>query len=211
MAHPQIGEGILDLARQVPGSFLAAVAQLARPTAELSHGLVQPFFQISQATVVIFQLRQPRLEFSELFQHAIKASTVPFFQKVEFPEAFLYLLESLGLKRDSSAVLAHKASQLVHHDACTLQLLQVGPLPGQVHNLLQSGSEIHGRPISEDLTGPVWATANDPRITRVGKILRATALDELLLALEELELEEGPLVIQVDAGRAGEKIEVSLG
>ena len=34
-------------------------------------------------------------------------------------------------------------------------------------------------PDAESMTGAVWATANDPRITRIGKLLRATALDEL--------------------------------
>jgi lipopolysaccharide/colanic/teichoic acid biosynthesis glycosyltransferase len=28
-------------------------------------------------------------------------------------------------------------------------------------------------------TGPVWATRKDPRVTRIGRILRATHLDEL--------------------------------
>jgi len=32
---------------------------------------------------------------------------------------------------------------------------------------------------SEVATGPTWATANDPRITRVGRFLRGTGLDEL--------------------------------
>jgi lipopolysaccharide/colanic/teichoic acid biosynthesis glycosyltransferase len=32
---------------------------------------------------------------------------------------------------------------------------------------------------AERSTGPVQATANDPRVTRVGRLLRATALDEL--------------------------------
>ena len=34
-------------------------------------------------------------------------------------------------------------------------------------------------PGAESHTGPVWATENDPRTTRVGRFLRATALDEL--------------------------------
>ncbi len=34
-------------------------------------------------------------------------------------------------------------------------------------------------PDAERLTGPVWATENDPRITRVGRILRYLRLDEL--------------------------------
>jgi lipopolysaccharide/colanic/teichoic acid biosynthesis glycosyltransferase len=35
------------------------------------------------------------------------------------------------------------------------------------------------RPDAEKLTGPVQAVENDPRITRVGRVLRATAMDEL--------------------------------
>ena len=35
------------------------------------------------------------------------------------------------------------------------------------------------RPNAEALTGPVQATENDPRVTRVGHLLRATAQDEL--------------------------------
>ena len=34
-------------------------------------------------------------------------------------------------------------------------------------------------PGAELQTGPVWAAENDPRVTRVGRFLRATALDEL--------------------------------
>src|SRR5690606_11302550 len=34
-------------------------------------------------------------------------------------------------------------------------------------------------PDAEKMTGPVLATENDPRITGVGKILRATRIDEL--------------------------------
>jgi lipopolysaccharide/colanic/teichoic acid biosynthesis glycosyltransferase len=34
-------------------------------------------------------------------------------------------------------------------------------------------------PNAEALTGPVQATVDDPRITRIGRLLRATALDEL--------------------------------
>ncbi len=35
------------------------------------------------------------------------------------------------------------------------------------------------RPDAEALTGPIQATENDPRVTRVGRVLRATAMDEL--------------------------------
>ena len=32
---------------------------------------------------------------------------------------------------------------------------------------------------AEKATGPVWAKANDPRVTRIGKFLRRSSLDEL--------------------------------
>src|SRR5436190_1387254 len=35
------------------------------------------------------------------------------------------------------------------------------------------------RPDAEALTGPVQATEDDPRVTRIGRVLRATAMDEL--------------------------------
>jgi lipopolysaccharide/colanic/teichoic acid biosynthesis glycosyltransferase len=35
------------------------------------------------------------------------------------------------------------------------------------------------RPDAEALTGPVQATEDDPRVTRVGRVLRGTAMDEL--------------------------------
>jgi lipopolysaccharide/colanic/teichoic acid biosynthesis glycosyltransferase len=35
------------------------------------------------------------------------------------------------------------------------------------------------RPDAEALTGPVQATEADPRVTRVGRVMRATAMDEL--------------------------------
>jgi len=34
-------------------------------------------------------------------------------------------------------------------------------------------------PDAEKLTGPVQATENDPRVTRIGRFMRATAMDEL--------------------------------
>jgi lipopolysaccharide/colanic/teichoic acid biosynthesis glycosyltransferase len=35
------------------------------------------------------------------------------------------------------------------------------------------------RPNAEALTGPVQAAENDPRVTRIGRVLRGTAMDEL--------------------------------
>ena len=34
-------------------------------------------------------------------------------------------------------------------------------------------------PDAEKISGAVWSTKNDPRITKIGHILRKTALDEI--------------------------------
>jgi len=47
---------------------------------------------------------------------------------------------------------------------------------GRVFKALKFRSMV---PDAESLTGPVQAAAGDPRITRVGRLLRATAMDEL--------------------------------
>jgi lipopolysaccharide/colanic/teichoic acid biosynthesis glycosyltransferase len=47
---------------------------------------------------------------------------------------------------------------------------------GKVFRLFKFRSMISN---AESLTGPVWAADDDPRVTRVGRFLRARALDEL--------------------------------
>src|SRR5213594_545193 len=49
-------------------------------------------------------------------------------------------------------------------------------LHGRIFHALKFRSMI---PNAEARTGPVQATADDPRITRTGRLLRATAMDEL--------------------------------
>lgn len=49
-------------------------------------------------------------------------------------------------------------------------------LNGKVFRVLKFRSMIVD---AEKNTGAVWATENDPRVTRVGRLLRATAMDEL--------------------------------
>jgi lipopolysaccharide/colanic/teichoic acid biosynthesis glycosyltransferase len=59
-----------------------------------------------------------------------------------------------------------------------------------LHSFDRRKTNLHGQPFflykfrsmyqdAEFRTGPVWASRNDPRITRIGRILRATHLDEL--------------------------------
>jgi lipopolysaccharide/colanic/teichoic acid biosynthesis glycosyltransferase len=47
---------------------------------------------------------------------------------------------------------------------------------GRVFEALKFRSMV---PNAEAVTGPVQATENDPRVTRVGRLMRATAMDEL--------------------------------
>jgi len=47
---------------------------------------------------------------------------------------------------------------------------------GRIFKILKFRSMNHN---AEEDTGPVWAGENDHRVTKVGKILRATAMDEL--------------------------------
>ncbi len=49
-------------------------------------------------------------------------------------------------------------------------------LGGRVFDALKFRSMV---PDAEARTGPVQATRNDPRVTRVGRVMRATAMDEL--------------------------------
>jgi lipopolysaccharide/colanic/teichoic acid biosynthesis glycosyltransferase len=69
--------------------------------------------------------------------------------------------------------------------AATIKLEDRGPvffrqarvgLNGRQFDALKFRSMI---PDAEARTGPVQATAHDPRITRIGRLLRATAMDEL--------------------------------
>ena len=68
---------------------------------------------------------------------------------------------------------------------------------------------------AEDTTGPVQATEHDPRVTRIGRLLRATAMDELpqlvnifkgdmsfvgprALRPQEREVSGNPTVLEID-------------
>ena len=72
-------------------------------------------------------------------------------------------------------VLIAVAIKLGDGGAVLYRQLRVG-LGGCVFDALKFRSMV---PDAESRTGPVQATENDPRVTRIGRLLRATAMDEL--------------------------------
>lgn len=77
------------------------------------------------------------------------------------------------------------ASPVMGIVALTVRLTSPGPVIFKQRRLTYGGKEFTMfkfrtmRSDAERVTGPVWAAANDPRITKLGKFLRATRLDEL--------------------------------
>ena len=62
--------------------------------------------------------------------------------------------------------------------------------------------------LDADRKGPAWTTESDPRVTRVGRLLRRTALDELpeLLSIWKGEMSlVGPRALEVEEQRSLEK------
>lgn len=47
---------------------------------------------------------------------------------------------------------------------------------GKLYNMIKFRSMVMG---AEKMTGPVWAASNDPRVTKVGRLLRRLRLDEI--------------------------------
>lgn len=74
----------------------------------------------------------------------------------------LWLLFSLAIKLEDKGPVFYKQQRMGKD--------------GRIFNALKFRSMI---PDAEKHTGAVWATENDPRVTKVGRILRATAMDEL--------------------------------
>ncbi len=93
--------------------------------------------------------------------------------RVDSPGPVFYLQQRIGRNR--------RQSTRRQHDCLTTANLR---------NQERRQHNIHGKPFriikfrtmvanAEKKCGPVWATANDPRVTRVGRILRKFRLDEL--------------------------------
>ena len=95
----------------------------------------------------------------------------------------------LGAKRCAdflvAVVLLVPAIPIVALAALAIKLTSRGPMfysqtrlgrDGEPFRLWKLRTMVHN---AEALTGPVWSTTNDSRVTRVGRFLRATHLDEL--------------------------------
>ncbi len=82
----------------------------------------------------------------------------------------IMLLIALAIKLDSPGPVFYKQERLTFHQK-----------PFSIYKFRSMVND------AEKLTGPVLATYDDPRITRVGKILRATRLDELPQMLNVLK------------------------
>jgi len=74
----------------------------------------------------------------------------------------LWILVALAIKIDSRGPVFYKQER-------------VGK-DGRIFTIYKFRSMIKG---AEELTGPVWADRNDPRITRVGRIIRKLRIDEI--------------------------------
>lgn len=74
----------------------------------------------------------------------------------------LTILTSIAIKLDSSGPLLFKQER--------------SGMNGEPFKILKFRSMVKD---AEKLSGPVWSTKNDPRVTRIGKILRRVRLDEI--------------------------------
>jgi lipopolysaccharide/colanic/teichoic acid biosynthesis glycosyltransferase len=97
--------------------------------------------------------------------------------KLESPRGpIFYQQKRIGLnrrRRDASAAGGHGGPER-----------RMIPQRGQVFRISKFRTMV---PDAETATGPVWASKNDPRVTKVGHILRCLRLDELPQLLNVLK------------------------
>ena len=90
--------------------------------------------------------------------------------------AFDCVLAGVGLVVAAPLWAAIAIAIKAHDGGPVLYRQQRVGLGGRVFEALKFRSMV---PDAESATGPVQATENDPRVTRIGRLLRATAMDEL--------------------------------
>lgn len=89
---------------------------------------------------------------------------------VEWPLALVLLVVSVPMMLVLAVVL-----KMTSEGPITYSQVRLG-LNGRTFRILKFRTMTHG---CEALTGPVWSIAGDPRVTKVGRWLRDTHLDEL--------------------------------
>jgi lipopolysaccharide/colanic/teichoic acid biosynthesis glycosyltransferase len=98
---------------------------------------------------------------------------LPVLIKLDTPGPVFYVQQRVGINRrrqDRRAFQKADVRDRRRSDRRTSNLM------GRPFNLIKFRTMVQD---AEKKCGPVWATRNDPRITRIGKLLRKTRLDEI--------------------------------
>jgi sugar transferase (PEP-CTERM system associated) len=125
------------------------------------------FYERATGKVAVEQLRPSWLVFSDGFNRtritrAVKrASDIILSLLLLVAGAPLYALLAILIKLDSLGPILFRQER-VGERGCIFNVLKFRTMVGN----------------AEEKTGPVWASENDPRITRVGRFLRKSRLDE---------------------------------
>jgi lipopolysaccharide/colanic/teichoic acid biosynthesis glycosyltransferase len=99
---------------------------------------------------------------------------LPIVIKLDSPGPVFFHQERVGInRRRRSDGRSEQAHASVEHRGCDRRLVNAH---GRPFEIIKFRTMIHG---AEKKCGPIWATANDPRITRFGKFMRKTRLDEI--------------------------------
>jgi lipopolysaccharide/colanic/teichoic acid biosynthesis glycosyltransferase len=157
---------------------------------------ISPFFLVGSLVVFLFvpdDVIKDRLwnglrrSFNMLFKRGLDILVAILGIVVSAP---FFLLIPIFIKLDSRGAVFYRQLRIGRnrrqgYDLGSLLIYQDNPMyfdrrkvgfHGQPFHLVKFRTMQHN---AELMTGPVWAASNDPRVTRVGRILRATHLDEL--------------------------------
>jgi lipopolysaccharide/colanic/teichoic acid biosynthesis glycosyltransferase len=153
-------------------------------------------YALSNAFVIAFLARAKRVSATQAYEHSSVVNKaqfafnwicaliglgllLPLFAliglaiKVDSPGPIFYKQERVGLNRRRRS-RRQSADELLNSRRATRERRKenVFGKPFEVYKFRSMVTD------AEKRCGPIWATANDPRITRVGRVLRKTRLDE---------------------------------
>jgi sugar transferase (PEP-CTERM system associated) len=160
-----------------PDLVLVALAEMRRalPAEELLECRLQginvedwpTFYEKQTGKILVTNLRPSWLIFSDGF---VKTDTTRIVKRaMDVGLAFIGLVLALPLM-----IVA----------ACAIKLTSKGPVLFRQQRVGERGrvfvlKKFRSMSVDAEINGPVWAAARDPRVTRVGRLLRRTRLDEL--------------------------------